>query len=73
MSPIMEPPSKPPSTIWSFSRSFVRAGLASAGDRLLLDLPIAQVHRFEIREGSTVQAVVPRDAVRIYAGTPPDA
>ena len=56
-----------------FLGSFVRAGLASAGDRLLLDLPIAQVHRFEVQEGSTVRAVVPRDAVRIYAGTPPDA
>ena len=56
-----------------FLGSFVRAGLAIAGERLLLDLPIAQVHRFEMREGSTVRAVVPRDAVRIYAGTPPDA
>ena len=56
-----------------FLGSFVRAGLASAGEHLLLDLPIAQVHRFEMREGSTVRAVIPRDAVRIYAGTPPDA
>ena len=56
-----------------FLGSFVRAGLAIAGEHLLLDLPIAQVHRFEMREGSTVRAVVPRDAVRIYAGTPPDA
>ena len=55
-----------------FLGSFVRAGLVSAGERLLLDLPIAQVRRFDVQEGSAVRAVVPRDAVRIYAGTPPD-
>ena len=56
-----------------FLGSFVRAGLASAGEHLLLDLPIAHVRRFHMQEGSTVRAVIPRDAVRIYAGTPPDA
>ena len=56
-----------------FLGSFARAGLASAGERLLMDLPIAQVERFGVTEGSTVRAMVPRDAVRIYAGTPPDA
>ena len=55
-----------------FLGSFVRAGLVSAGERLLLDLPIAQIRRFDMQEGSTVRAVVPRDAVRIYAGAPPD-
>ena len=56
-----------------FLGSFARAGLTSAGERLLMDLPIAQVERFGVTEGSTVRAMVPRDAVRIYAGTPPDA
>ena len=55
-----------------FLGSFARARLASAGERLLMDLPIAQIQRFEVQEGSTVRAVVPRDAVRLYAGTPPD-
>ena len=56
-----------------FLGSFARVELGSAGERLLMDLPIAQLERFEVREGSTVRAVVPRDAVRIYAGAPPDA
>ena len=56
-----------------FLGSFARVEVQSAGERLLMDLPIAQVERFDVREGSTVRAVVPRDAVRIYAGAPPDA
>ena len=55
-----------------FLGSFARVGLGVAGERLLMDLPIAQVQRFEVTEGSTVRAVVPADAVRIYAGAPPD-
>ena len=55
-----------------FLGSFARVELAGAGERLLMDLPIAQVQRFDVTEGSTVRAVVPRDAVRIYAGAPPD-
>ena len=55
-----------------FLGSFARVELASAGERLLMDLPISQVQRFDVMEGSTVRAVVPRDAVRIYAGAPPD-
>ena len=55
-----------------FLGSFARVELITAGERLLIDLPIAQVQRFEVTEGSTVRAVVPPDAVRIYAGTPPD-
>ena len=55
-----------------FLGSFARVELASAGERLLMDLPIAQVQRFDVTEGSTVRAVVPRDAVRIYAGAPLD-
>ena len=55
-----------------FLGSFARVELASAGERLLMDLPITQVQRFDVMEGSTVRAVVPRDAVRIYAGAPPD-
>ena len=55
-----------------FLGSFARVELSTAGERLLMDLPIAQVQRFEATEGSTVRAVVPPDAVRIYAGAPPD-
>ena len=56
-----------------FLGSFARVGLGVAGERLLMDLPIAQVQRFEVTEGSTVRAVVPADAVRIYAGRRPMA
>ena len=55
-----------------FLGSFARVELSTAGERLLIDLPITQLQRFEVTEGSTVRAVVPPDAVRIYAGTPPD-
>ena len=55
-----------------FLGSFARAELSSHGGRLLMDLPIAQVRRHEVRERSTVRALVPRDAVRIYAEAPPD-
>lgn len=55
-----------------FLGSFARVELDSAGERLLMDFPIAQIERFEVREGRTVRAVVPPGAVRIYAGTPPD-
>ena len=55
-----------------FLGSFARVELKGGGERLVVDLPIAQVERFDIREGSAVRAVVPRDAVRIYAGAPPD-
>ena len=55
-----------------FLGSFARVELSTAGERLLIDLPIAQLQRFEVTEGSTVRAVVPPDAVRIYAGAPPD-
>ena len=55
-----------------FLGSFARVGLGVSGERLLMDLPIAQVQRFEVTEGNTVRAIVPADAVRIYAGTPPD-
>ena len=54
-----------------FLGSFARAGLAIAGERLLMDLPIAQVRRHDVRERSTVRVVVPRDAARIYAEAPP--
>ena len=55
-----------------FLGSFARAELASVGGRLLMDLPIAQVRRHDVREQSTVRALAPRDAVRIYAEAPPD-
>ena len=55
-----------------FLGSFARAGLAIAGERLLMDLPIAQIRRHDVRERSPVRVVVPRDAVRIYAEAPPD-
>ena len=54
-----------------FLGSFARVGLAIAGERLLMDLPIAQVRRHDVRERSTVRVVVPRDAMRIYAEAPP--
>ena len=54
-----------------FLGSFARVGLTIAGERLLMDLPIAQVRRHDVRERSTVRVVVPRDAVRIYAEAPP--
>ena len=55
-----------------FLGSFARVELDGAGEHLLMDLPIAQIQRFEVEEGRTVRAVVPPDAVRIYAGTPLD-
>ena len=55
-----------------FLGSFARAELASAGGRLRMDLPIAQVKRHDVREQGTVRVRVPRDAVRIYAEAPPD-
>ena len=54
-----------------FLGSFARVELASAGERLRMDLPIAQVQRFGLAAGSAVRAMVPPDAVRIYAGAPP--
>ena len=56
-----------------FLGSFARVELDGAGERLLMDLPIAQVQRFGLTDGSAVRAVVPRDSVRIYPGAPPDA
>ena len=38
-----------------------------------MDLSIARAQHFGVTEGSTVRAAVPREAVRIYAGAPPDA
>ena len=55
-----------------FLGSFARAELASAGGRLRMDLPIAQVRRHDVREQNTVRVRVPHDAVRIYAEAPPD-
>ena len=37
-----------------------------------MDLPIAQLQRHNVAVGSTVRAAVPPEAVRIYAGAPPD-
>ena len=56
-----------------FLGSFARVELDCAGERLLMDLSIARAQHFGVTEGSTVRAAVPREAVRIYAGTPPDA
>ena len=56
-----------------FLGSFARVGLDCGGERLLMDLSIARAQHFGVTEGSTVRAAVPREAVRIYAGTPPDA
>ena len=55
-----------------FLGSFARAELASAGGRLRMDLPIAQIKRHDVREQGRVRVRVPRDAVRIYAEAPPD-
>ncbi|MCY4468187.1 MAG: putative 2-aminoethylphosphonate ABC transporter ATP-binding protein [Thiotrichales bacterium] len=54
-----------------FLGSFARVQLSSAGESLLMDLPIAQIERFGVEEGRSVRAVVPPDSVRIYAGAPP--
>ena len=56
-----------------FLGSFARVELDCAGERLLMDVSIARAQHFGVNEGSTVRAAVPREAVRIYAGTPPDA
>ena len=56
-----------------FLGSFARVELDCAGERLLLDLSMARAQHFGVTEGSTVRAAVPREAVRIYAGAPPDA
>ena len=55
-----------------FLGSFARVQLDGAGERLLMDLPIAQVQRFDVAAGNTVRAAVPPDAVRIFAEAPPD-
>jgi len=55
-----------------FLGAFARIELACAGEHLRMDLPIAQVQRFDLTAGSAVRAMVPREAVRIYAGAPPD-
>ncbi len=54
-----------------FLGSFARVRLDGAGERLLMDLPIAQLQRHNVAAGSTVRAAVPPDAVRIYAEAPP--
>ena len=56
-----------------FLGSFARVELDCAGERLLMDLSMARAQHFGVTEGSTVRAAVPREAVRIYAGAPPDA
>ena len=56
-----------------FLGSFARVELGGDGVRLLMDLSIARAQHFGVTEGSTVRAAVPREAVRIYAGAPPDA
>ena len=55
-----------------FLGSFARVRLDGAGERLLMDLPTAQLQRHNVAVGSTVRAAVPPDAVRIYAQAPPD-
>ena len=55
-----------------FLGSFARVELAADGERLRMDLSTADVQRFDVVERGIVRAVVPSDAVRIYAGTPPD-
>ncbi|MCY4350641.1 MAG: putative 2-aminoethylphosphonate ABC transporter ATP-binding protein [Thiotrichales bacterium] len=55
-----------------FLGAFARVELACNGERLRMDLPIAQVQRFDLTAGSAVRAMVPREAVRLYAGAPPD-
>ena len=54
-----------------FLGSFARVRLDGAGERLLMDLPIAHLQRHNVAAGSTVRAAVPPDAVRIYAQAPP--
>ena len=56
-----------------FLGSFARVELDCEGVRLLMDLSMARAQHFGVTEGSTVRAAVPREAVRIYAGAPPDA
>ena len=56
-----------------FLGSFARVELDCAGVRLLMDLSMARAQHFGVTEGNTVRAAVPREAVRIYAGAPPDA
>ena len=56
-----------------FLGSFARVELGCDGVRLLMDLSMARAQHFGVTEGSTVRAAVPREAVRIYAGAPPDA
>ena len=56
-----------------FLGSFARVELGCDGVRLLMDLSIGRAQHFGVTEGSTVRAAVPREAVRIYAGAPPDA
>ena len=55
-----------------FLGAFARVELGCAGERLLVDVPIAQVQRLDVTEGCAVRASVPRDAVRIYTEAPPD-
>ena len=54
-----------------FLGSFARVRLDGAGERLLMDLPIAQLQRHNVAVGGTVRVAVPPDAVRIYAQAPP--
>ena len=56
-----------------FLGSFARVELDCEGVRLLMDLSMARAQHFGVTEGSTVRAAVHREAVRIYAGAPPDA
>ena len=56
-----------------FLGSFARVELDCAGERLLMDLSLARAQHLGVTEGGTVRAAVPREAVRIYAGAPPDA
>ena len=56
-----------------FLGSFARVELGCDGVRLLMDVSIGRAQHFGVTEGSTVRAAVPREAVRIYAGAPPDA
>ena len=56
-----------------FLGSFARVELGCDGVRLLMDLSIGRAQHLGVTEGSTVRAAIPREAVRIYAGAPPDA
>ena len=56
-----------------FLGSFARVELGCDGVRLLMDVSIGRAQHLGVTEGSTVRAAVPREAVRIYAGAPPDA